>query len=376
MVYRLNKSEKERLQRKFSSILLADNEPGKEDKVVRWVRWFLRFLGVHIHTDKMKNTFFKVSGEGNPLLLAAHLDSVAPAIRKRPKFEKGVFRTNGKTVLGADDLAGVMSILFAIWYLKKNKISHRPLEVLFTAQEEVGGRGVRNFDLEKIKAKEGILPDLAQNVGTVVYRTPTKYTLHFHVKGRSAHIREIEKGLSAIQIMSELVCSIPLGKVDKDTTVNIGSFIGGRAGNVVPEESFLEVQMESFAKGEIRSTDHGSYAKVLENIERSINKMKEKYPKAEINFDYEMDRPGFELSRHSDFFKSIKETMDDIGKDMKAITSHGLSDANNLNAAGIKAILIGTGAKNTHTTNETIELSELINLTEFLINHTAKTESD
>lgn len=363
MNFRLNKTETENLKKDLLAIFSIDNETGNEEHVVEWIKKFTQKnkLTSRTKTDKIKNLFFKIPGEGEPVLFCTHTDSVPPATNKKPNFYKGRFTSDGTTVLSADSLAGVITILHAAYLLKKHKISHRPLEILFTSQEEISGIGVANFDFRQIKSKEAILPDLAKPVGYVITQAPTKYTFKLTFHGVSGHIRNIEESLSAIKVMADFLQNFSIGKVDRHTILNIGTVQGGTAVNIVPDK----VEMT----GEIRSFRDENCAKYITKIQNRIEHAEKKFPLTKVDFEYKKMRSGYAIDPNSPFLDKYKKIIKSKRLSFRTEQSVGVSDASILNTKGINTLLVGIGQMNPHTTRESINLDQVVKMTEVLIDY-------
>lgn len=363
MHFRLNKTETENLKKDLLALFSIDNETGHEEQIVEWIKKFLKKnkISSRTQTDKVKNLFFKIPGEGEPIMLCTHTDSVPPATGKKPQFHKGRFTSDGNTVLSADSLAGVGSILHTVFLLQKHKIPHRPIEILFTTQEEISGIGAANFDFKKTKSKEAILPDLAKPVGYVITQAPTKYTFKLTFHGVSGHIRNIEQSLSAIKVMTDFLQSFSIGKVDRYTILNIGTVQGGTAINIVPDK----VEMT----GEIRSFRDENCAKYITKIQNRIEHAEKKFPLTKVDFEYEKVRSGYAIDPDSPFLDKYKKIIKSKRLSFRTEDSLGVSDASILNAKGINTLLVGIGQMNPHTTRESINLDQIVKMTEVLIDY-------
>lgn len=361
MNFRLNKIETKKLKNGLLGAFAIDNETEHEEKIVEYIQNLLKKNKISSKTDKLKNLFFKVRGKGEPILLCTHTDSVPPATNKKPKFYKGRFTSDGNTVLSADSLAGVVAILHTVKLLKKHKIPHRPLEVLFTSQEEISGIGASNFDFTQVKSKEAILPDLAKPVGYVITSAPTKYTFELVFHGVSGHIRNIEQSLSAIKVMADFLQTFSIGKVDRYTILNIGIIQGGTAINIIPDKVIMQ--------GEIRSFRDENCAKYITKIQNRIEHAEKKFLLTKVDFKYEKVRSGYAIDPNSPFLEKYKKIIKSKRLSFRTEESLGVSDASILNAKGISTLLAGIGQKNPHTVRESIDLDQIVKMIEVLIDY-------
>lgn len=351
---------KKQITKTFLDLVKIDSPSGKEKKVATYIISYLKKLKIKAVRDKYGNVLASVLGSGEALMLNAHMDTVAPCIGIKPIVRGDVIKSDGKTILGADDKASIAAILETVkYYTKKKKMNHRPLELVFTKEEEVGCLGALKLDYRKIKSKECIVMDSCRPLGNITMSAPFIYIIEIEVKGRASHAGSFpEKGINAISIASRAIADLKIGRINKTTTCNIGLIQGGEAMNSVPERVFL--------KGDARSLK-------LENAQKQvdlINKAFKKYvrlAKGKLKFKAKLACAGFDYKRSDPMIKKIVS----LNKQLKFKTnfekSGGATDANIFAGRGIKAIDISYGGKHPHSTKETIKISELTKLTEFLI---------
>lgn len=342
----------------FLDLVEIDSPSGQEEKVSKYIVRYAKKRKWKTSRDKYGNLFVKVPGEGEPFLLSAHMDVVQPCLNVKPRVRKGVISSSGNTVLGADDKAGICAILEASDYLRKNSIKHRPLELVFTKEEESGLLGASNLNYKKIQAREGIVVDSGAPLGQITVAAPYIYTLEIKVIGKEAHGgAHPEKGINALVIAAKAISEIKLGRINQSTTANIGVIRGGQVFNTVPGEILL--------KGDVRSHRLETAQKHLD-LTTKVFKKYVRANKARINIKAKLACPGFSYSRQDPLVMRIAA----YNKEMKFKTvykkSTGASDANIFAGQGIKAIDISYGSQNLHTARESIKISELVNITEFL----------
>ncbi|MGE5140747.1 MAG: M20/M25/M40 family metallo-hydrolase, partial [Rudaea sp.] len=236
----------DRLVNTFLDLVRIDSPSGSEGEAAQYVAGVLRELGLEPRIDEMGNVTARLEGKGKPLLLSAHMDNVEPGRGITPVIENGDIKSDGKTVLGADDLAGVAAILEGLRSLIEDQAEHIPLELAITTQEEVGLAGAKGLDLEQFKAKEGVVLDSGGAVGKITISAPTHNELDATITGKAAHSGSSpEKGIDAIRIAAEAITHMKLGRIDKETTANIGMIRGGTARNAVPEQVDLTGEARS-----------------------------------------------------------------------------------------------------------------------------------
>ena len=238
---------RERLVQTFCHLVGIDSPSGEEEALAQELTRRLQGLGLKTTRDDYGNVIASDGGE-NPILLSAHMDTVEPGRGVKPRVQGDRILSNGATILGGDCKAGVSAILEALESIKEDGTPHLPIEVVFTREEEPGLIGARNLEFSKIKAKEAIVFDGEGPASRIISSSPTYIAFDIQITGRAAHAGvEPENGLSAIRIAAELITNLPQGRLDPQTTFNIGTIQGGSVRNAVPEKATL--------RGEFRSTD-------------------------------------------------------------------------------------------------------------------------
>ncbi|MFN3420307.1 MAG: M20/M25/M40 family metallo-hydrolase, partial [Armatimonadota bacterium] len=250
---------RERFLADFLELVRIPSPSGKEREVAQAVKAKVEAMGLTVLEDdagkgfggEQGNLIVKVPGsvEGvPPILLNAHLDTVLPCENVNPIVEGDKVRSDGRTILGADNKAGVCVLLELLRVLREDKIQHAPLEIVFTVAEETGLHGAKHLDYSLISANFGFVLDSGPPINKVIVQAPSQKNLKAIVKGKAAHAGvSPEKGINAIQLAARAIASMRLGRIDHETTANIGVIKGGLATNIVPEE--VEVL------GEARSHD-------------------------------------------------------------------------------------------------------------------------
>jgi len=299
------------------------------------------------------------TGTGCTLLLSAHLDTVPPGEEIEPVLDHDIIRSSGNTILGADAKAGIAAILEAIRVIKEQKIPHPALVVVFSAAEEMGLMGASFLDRAMIRADFGVVLDSAGPVGGMVTRGPAQSRIRAVIKGKAAHAGiEPETGVSAVQIAAEAVRRMKLGRIDGETTANIGTINGGRATNIIPEEVVIE--------GEARSL-------LPEKLEEQNKLMKEAFVKAALQYGGTAEveiRPAYphiDLPEDEVVVGLVRRAGEKMGLKMKAISTGGGSDANIFNSMGIPTVNLTTGMEKVHTTQEYIRIEDLFKLTGLIV---------
>lgn len=348
----------DRLVKTFTELVQIDSPSGGENEIAQAVARRFRALGAETRIDALYNVAARLPGEGKPLFLNAHTDNVAPAQGIKPVIGGGQIASDGTTVLGADDLAGVAAILEGIESLVEDGIKHVPLEVAITTQEEVGLVGAKAFDMQDFKAKEGIVLDGHGPVGAITLASPTHNLIEVTITGRAAHSAIApESGISAIRVAAQAISKMKLGRFDRETTTNIGMIRGGTARNIVPERVELV--------GEARSLN-------LHKLERATRSMKASFEKAtrasHASLEFRVTRAynRYQFSRNDRLVKRVSQALRRIGRKPRLEVTMGGSDANIWNSKGIKSLVVSVGYEEIHTTSEYIPIQELVKAAELV----------
>ena len=303
--------------------------------------------------------FLKGSLSGEPVLFSAHMDTVEPGIGKKAVFqEDGRITSDGTTVLGADDAAGLTEILGGIRRVLSSGKPHRDIEVLFPIAEEVYTKGTRVFDFPKIRSKEAYVLDLSGPVGSAAVQAPSLISFVLTIHGKAAHAGfEPEKGIHAIQIAADAIGSIQMGHVEEDTTVNVGEISGGTGTNIVPER--CEV------RGEIRSYVHEKALEQMNRMEEIFRTSAGRYG-GEAEVTCRIGTYAYETSMGSTVVRRMRAVCKKLGFSFLPKESFGGSDNNVLAAHGIEGIVLACGMEQVHSVQEYTTVQALKETAELL----------
>jgi tripeptide aminopeptidase len=290
------------------------------------------------------------AGEGTPIFLNAHLDTVPPDGPIEPEVRNGVVVNRRDTILGADNKAAVAVMLAAIARLADGT-PHAGVELVLTPMEEVGLHGAKAFDLGRLHAGLGFCYDHAAPIGNVVLAAPTQKSLQLRFLGRAAHSGIApEQGRSAIVAAARAVADMSLGRIDDATTANVGLIRGGVAGNIIPPECTVSAEARSRDPDRLREQvqamlDAATYAANLAECELETR----------IISEYE----GYRFARSHDGVRLISDALGASGYPVTYIESGGGADANVFNAAGVPCVNVCNGMAEIHTASEHIAVSDL-----------------
>lgn len=350
--------DRDRLVQTFLDLVRIDSPSGKEEQLAQHLVRELAALGADAGRDAHGNVIASLPGDGEPLLLSAHMDTVQPGEGVRPIVDGDTIRTDGSTVLGGDPKAGVAAILEGLRSLVEDRVPHRAVEVAFTRGEEIGLVGARHLDYERLRARQAIVFDGEGEVANITSEAPSHITLDLRIKGRAAHAGvEPEKGLSAIVIAAEFVLAFPQGRHDAETTGNIGLIQGGSARNAVPEEVTLAA--------ELRSRNPELLAELRGRVERAVAELQRKYPDATLSLEMRDEYGGYKLAPDDPVLALVSAALRAIGLEPRLIASGGGTDGNVFTTKGIRSVVVGLGGEHFHTRQETLSITNMLNAARF-----------
>ncbi len=350
-------ANRDRLVATFVDLAKISSPSWKEGEVIRYISKRLDRIGVDCEKHpcgESHNLLARIPGDESrtPVLFSCHMDTVVPCENINPVVSKTKITSDGTTILGADDKAAVAAFIEALTSVRESKLPHGPLEFIFSCAEEVGLLGIKGFDIPRLRSKFAYVFDSGGEIGRVILRAPFHITLNISVTGKSAHAgMEPEKGLSAIRVISEIVTRIPHGRIDNETTVNIGIIAGGSATNIVAEEAHIEL--------EARSLDRAKLNDVEEDIRMIVESTAREFG-AKVRIKRNMEYTGFSIRESDPVVKLVRRAFSKIGIEPRFESSGGGSDTNIFNRAGVRAINLSIGMRNVHTKKEFIFIRDLV----------------
>lgn len=362
---------RERITKEFCELVAIDSIAFQERKMADTLIKLLSDLGFEVKEDdkgKLYHSncgnvygFLKGEMEGEPLLFSAHMDTVEPGINKEAILhEDGTITSDGTTVLGADDMSGVVSILEAVRTLKERGIPHRSIEVLFPFAEEVYIKGSEVYDFTAIKSKEAYVLDLDGFVGTAAIKAPTLVSFTAKFIGKASHAGFApEEGIHSIGIAAEAITQIRQGRIDEETTVNVGTIEGGKARNIVPEICILQ--------GEVRSQQHEKAVAEADKIKEIFEAVALKH-QAKLEFTTSFGCIAYEVPLGHSVIRRFEKVCQDLGYPTKLIHTFGGSDNNNFYRNGITGIVLACGMNKVHSLKEYTSIDELEKCSNIVLN--------
>ena len=361
---------KERMLKEFLSLVSIDSEPRKERQVADALLKIMQGMGIEALEDGIAkqiggdtgNIVAKIAGNipGAPTVaFAAHLDRVSPGLGIKPQIRDEVIYSDGTTILAADDLAGVVQMLEAVRILKEQKIAHGDVELLFTVSEESGMLGAKNFDRSLLKADVCYFLDGLGDVGAVINQAPSQARLSVKIIGRPAHAGlSPESGISAIQVASDAINKMNLGRIDEETTCNVGTIKGGLATNIVPE--VVEIMAEVRSRNEAKL--HSQIKHMVDGFEAAAVKWG---AKADIVVTHSY--PALNVPADDPAVLWAMQAVRSIGATPRLEATGGGSDGNILAGKGLTSIVLSVGMERVHSKDEYIKIEQLTKGAELLL---------
>lgn len=360
---------KKRLLENFLKLVQIDSMSTEERAMVDELARQLSALGLSVVEDDAGS---KIGGNAGNLIatmpgtvakpaimLSAHLDRVTPGLGIKPLVRDGIIYSDGSTILAADDLAGVVGIVEAVQTLLESKEPHGPIEIALTVAEEGGLRGAKNLDYSKLTAKLGFVLDGGGPVGSIVIKGPAQDRIEATIWGKAAHAGvSPEDGINAIIAAATGLARMKLGRIDPETTANIGVIQGGMATNIVPDMVYL--------KGEARSLNPAKLMAQSEHMRACLEAgARERGARAEV----QISRMYAELSLDAgdEVVEIARRAAEHIGLVPTLVTSGGGCDANIFNQRGIATVNLGMGYMKVHTTEEYISVDNLEKIAEWTL---------
>jgi tripeptide aminopeptidase len=347
------------------------NSPSRQERAV--VEWMKGFLDSHSLSWTEDHAGEVIGGNANNLIvhvpgnlpgaprifLSAHFDTVEPTQDLVIEEVDGVFRSASDTILGADDKGGMAPAIEAVLAIRGSGEAHGDIYMLLSVAEEIGLLGAAALDIKDLNLDYGFVLDTGPPVGTYVTRTANHDKMDITITGKPAHAgKDPEKGINAIQVAADAIAQMTLGRIDAETTANIGIITGGTGTNVVCPEVTI--------KAEARSTK-------VETLDVQIAHMKQCFIEAatkwgaEVRFDYKRHYNAYTIDQASEVVRVGQEASRNLGLGSTLRTTLGGSDANIYNAKGVPTIVMATGMDKIHTHDEFISRADLIKTAELAL---------
>jgi tripeptide aminopeptidase len=307
---------------------------------------------------------------GPPLFFNCHLDTVEPGCGVQVVRQGSKFFSAGETILGGDDKAGIAILLEALRFLKESRQPHLPVDLVFTTCEEVGLLGAKALDTSLLRARQGYALD-SSGIDLVITGAPAAVRFTLTISGAAAHAGlHPERGINAIQLAGRAIADLPLGRLDEESTANIGIIAGGSATNIIPDRVRLE--------GEVRSHSDLKLAAYTDHLIDSVKKSVESWlpaPEAQIPegvcpglvVHVSQEYPAMRLSMEDQVVSRTQEAAARLGRTLRYERAGGGSDANIFNSKALTTAIIGIGMDHVHSPAENIDIHDMLRTTELIV---------
>lgn len=366
---RARDAELERLHHTFETLCRIESPSGRERACADWVAGELRAFGLETEEDDAGpaagsdagNLLARIPGRSETsILLCAHLDTVPLTAPVEPVQVNGGWENANEGILGADNKSAVA--IFLELARRLTSATAPPVvgvELLFTVCEEVSLRGSKEFDVARLRSRFGYVFDHATPIGEIVLASPTHHQITAELHGRAAHAGlRPEVGRSAIAAAAKAIAPMRLGRLDSETTANVGTIAGGTAINVVPETCRVDA--------EVRSLDE---AKVEATVTEMVDHLQDGANAAECDLDVIVERmfKGYRTAPRAEQVALAERALRACGYEPKQIATGGASDANSFEAAGFACTNLADGSERNHQPDERISVDSLDGMFEVAI---------
>lgn len=355
------RADRDRLIRDFTDLSGRDSESFGERQVADFIIQRLTDLGFDVIEDDAGERYDSAAGNvygllrgtrtAEPVLFSAHMDTVKPGIGKRPVVRGGRIVSEGDTVLGADDICGIVEILEGVRLAKERPEGTGDIEVLFTVAEEVYTKGAKVFDFGRVRAKDAYVLDMSGAPGTAARRAPSIVSFEAEISGRASHAGfRPEAGVNALRAAVGAIRRLTLGRVSEEATLNIGTMEAGTADNIVPERCRCT--------GEVRSFSHGEALALVEKVQHIFQEEAAELG-ASVSFRQTVRIRAYETPEGGRVCEAFRKACAGLGLAGVIGSTHGGSDNNVFAEKGIEGIVLANGMYETHSTAEYALIDEI-----------------
>jgi tripeptide aminopeptidase len=367
-----------RLTEEFLELVSIPSLSRQEGKVARRLESILKDMGASVEVDGAGEQVGGDTGNilarfpGNapgapPFLLSGHMDTVGPAAHVRTIVEGDLIHTDHTSVLGGDDKAGLVAILEAIRVLREHSLPHGELEVVITICEESGLLGAKHFDTSRLRARRGLVLDV-DGVNELVTRAPAANRLSFTVHGLEAHAGICpERGISAVQVASEAIAGMRLGRVDEETTANLGVIHGGLATNIVPSQVVVRGETRSLSEAKLAAQTEHMRARFEVAAARHAVTLEGREHRAGVDAHVERQYERLNIADEAAIVRLVGEAARALGRVCPTRSTGGGSDANVFATRGIEVANLACGMRDIHTVNEWVDVKDLVATAELVV---------
>ncbi len=365
---------KERLLSDFLEYVQIDSETKNEFNFMMHIKNKLEEIGLKVVLgdegskcgSNGNNIYAYLEGDSSksPIMLSSHLDTVKPGNGIKPSVDGNYVITDGTTILGGDDKAGVAVIVEAVRTIVENNLSSRPIELLLPIYEEGGLNGSKFADYSKITATECVVFDSGGKAGEIIRQAPAQNSIIAKIEGKPAHAGVApEEGISALSVAADAINNMNLYRIDNETTANFGVVTGGLASNIVMPNMTMVGEARSLRNDKLEAqTKH-----MVEVLEESAKKFG-----ASVDVEVKAMYSAFFIEDNDPFLVDVSDTLSNLGHEVKYLSTGGGSDANNFFQNGIKCVNMPCGMEKVHTLDERLNIQGMNEACEFLVTYLTK----
>jgi tripeptide aminopeptidase len=360
----------ERIKNLLLELVQIDSISRRERDVAERLKQICEEMGAEVEIDDAGEKVGGNSGNviarfpgtipgAETIMMSAHMDTVVPGEGVKPIVEGDIIRTDGTTVLGGDDKSGCAVIVETIRCLQENNLPHAPIEAVFSICEEVGLLGAKHVDVSRLKSKYGLVFD-SDDPGFLFTRGPSANHMEWKIYGLESHAGVApEQGISAIKIAAEAIAGMKLGRIDEETTANIGVIEGGKATNITTNLVTL--------RGEARSLDDAKLEAQTRHMTECFERAAAKYEvtvegvttKGRVETHVSREYYAMDVPESSRVVQLVYQAAQRLGHKVETLSSGGGCDANIFNKRGIECANFGTGMRAIHTVKEWLDVKDL-----------------
>ncbi|MDR3629939.1 MAG: M20/M25/M40 family metallo-hydrolase [Desulfocapsaceae bacterium] len=369
---------RERLAGIFAGLCETDSPSRREGRMAALLREQFTLLGADsIEEDGSAartgsdtgNLIVRFNGSDpsrQPLFFSCHMDTVEPGTGVQVVRNGDIFTSRGNTVLGSDDKSGIAALIELMTVLSEDRADHGCIELVFTTCEEIGLLGAKHLAYERLRAQLGYALDTT-GIDRVITGAPASNHLKIFLHGIAAHAGlNPEDGVSALSMAAAAIARLRLGRLDAESTANLGLINGGVATNIVPALLAIE--------GEVRSHSTEKLAAYTDTLVSAFRKVVGEWPvppgaggqKPWVDIQVQLEYPSMLLHDDDPVLDRIRRAGLQADRDLQFLVAGGGSDANILNSYGLSTAIVATGMHNVHTTEEYLDLNDAVSLTELL----------
>ncbi len=361
----------------FLEMVAIPSPSGKEKDICAYLVEKMKNLGFEVKTDKAgetcKSDGYNIYGllKGDPakkgVILSVHSDTVVPAAVQHPVIDGSVIRSDGNSVLGGDDKAGIAIIFDTIRALKEQKIGHGDIEVCISISEEVGLLGAKAFDVSWFKNKEMIIFDMT-DMDKIGYASVGQKNFSFTIKGKAAHAGlEPEKGINAIVVAAAIIAKLPNGRIDFETTTSVGTIQGGMATNIVPEFVTFTGELRSHNKEKLDYYIQQILHTAWETIRDFKINDKGTWYYPELQYEIKTRYNPFCLPTDTPVINDLCKAGEALNRKQTLVKCNGGNDGNVFNEKGISGVVIGIGMNDVHSVKENIDYNDMKRVRDLMV---------